>query len=398
MVDIAGKHIFLGVTASISAYKSAIIASKLSQMGCLVDVVMSKNAQKLIGTATFEALTRRPCFTEVFADHIDGDTGHIAVASRADLALIVPCSANSLAKLAHGIADDMLSTALLPLRCPLIVSPAMNTHMYANPAVQANLAILRSRGIEIIEPRTGMLACGVVGKGRVAEPEEIIEIVVAHFRDRELLKGKRVLVSAGATREPIDAVRYLSNPSTGKMGYACARSAQRMGAEVTLVTAPSHLERPAGMRIIEVTTAAEMAEAIDAVFDEIDITIMTAAVSDFRPKVMHLQKIHKSDAELELELEATQDILAALGKRRKAGQFLCGFCMETENLIDRANAKLRAKGVDMIVANDLSEEGSGFGGDTNIVSIVTDDAVERLPMMSKTALGYEIVKRIARLA
>jgi len=388
------KTVILGVTGSISAFKAASLASKLTQQGAKVDCILTANATKLIAPATFEAVTHRRSYTDTFAT---GEINHISVGTGADLAIVAPCSANVIGKLAHGIADDMLTTTLLAIRCPLIVSPAMNTHMYANVAVQENLAILRRRGIVIVKPAEGRLACGTEGRGRMPEPEVLIEEIYRHIALPKTLLGKHVVVSAGATREAIDAVRFISNPSTGKMGFACARVARMLGARVTLVTAASNREPwMSDIECIDVVSAQDMAEAMFAHVPSADIVVMAAAVSDFRPTQSYPHKVHKTDANLEIRLEPTTDILKKLGEKKHSRQFLCGFCMETEDLLPRARQKLTDKKLDLIIANDLNAPGCGFGHDTNGVTILDAETATTLEVMDKHDVAIAIFDAIVK--
>ncbi len=397
MQELKDKHILLGVTGSISAFKAIGLASKLTQAGAQVDVIVTQNGLKLAPAAAFEGVTHRKCYVDTFADTDDLTANHVLIGTRADLALIAPCSADMLAKLAHGIADDKLSTTMLAVQCPVIVAPAMNCHMYASPAVQDNLAILRRRGIEIIEPASGNLACGHVGKGRMPEPEQLIEICCRRLGQTQRLAGKRVLATAGPTREFIDAVRYISNPSSGKMGYACARAAQMNGAQVTLVSGPTNLPVPLGVECVDVVSASDMAKAVIERAPQADIIIMSAAVADFAPETRCARKIHKTEATARIDLVPTVDILAEIGKNRRKDQFLCGFCMETENLIERAKEKLIKKNADMIVANDLTQEGAGFGCPTNAVALITADGAEYLEKAPKEDVACRIIETICKM-
>ena len=397
MQELEGKHILLGVTGSISAFKAIGLASKLTQAGALVDVVATANGLRLAPAAAFEAVTHRKCYIDTFADTDDLSANHVSIGARADLALIAPCSANMLAKIAHGIADDKLSTTMLAVQCPVWVAPAMNCHMYGSASVQENLSILRRRGVGIVEPDAGNLACGYAGKGRMPEPDRLIDLCTNILARRNLLAGKRVIVTAGPTREYIDAVRYISNPSSGKMGYACARAAQLCGASVELVSGPTELPTPAGVERIDVVSAADMAQAVFERFDRADIVIMSAAVADYTPKSRCAHKMHKTGKEAQIDLVPTVDILAELGNRRRKDQFLCGFCMETENLVERAKEKRSKKKVDLIVANDLSRAGAGFGCNTNIVTLITEGDVLSLDMASKDDVARRIVDTIAQM-
>lgn len=394
---IEGKHIILGVTGSISAYKSAAIASHLTQLGAHVDVIMTKNACQFITPMTFETLTHRRVFTDTFENDFTGEVAHIGLARSADLVLIAPASANLIGKLAHGIADDMLTTTLLAVKAPVWLAPAMNSDMFEHIAVQENLALLRKRGLHIIEPASGLLACGTCGRGRMPEPDSLVERVVQEIALEKKLRGKHVLVSAGATREFLDAVRFLSNPSTGKMGLACARVARMMGAEVTLVCGHLEVPVPDGMRVIRVTSAAELGEAMFEQADRADMVIMTAAVSDFTPREQVTHKVHKTDAETNIAFIPTTDILKTLGARKRDGQFVCGFCMETDDLVARAEQKLRTKNADMIVANALNAPGCGFGHDTNGVTLVTRHDKIQLPLASKEDVALQIFEKILEM-
>ena len=391
------KRIILGVTGSISAFKSASIASKLTQMGACVDVIMTQNATKLIGPATFEGITHRKCYLDTFADTDELACSHVTLGSKADLVIVAPCSANMLAKIAHGIADDKLSTTMLAVRKhpPVLIAPAMNCFMYENDATQDNLKILQSRGMHIIEPDTGNLACGYAGKGRMPEPETIVEYALQFAALDKKLAGKRVLVTAGATREHLDPVRYISNPSTGKMGFACAKTAKMLGAEVTLIEANTSLPPIPNIHAIHVTSAQDMADAVFEHAPNADIVIMTAAVSDFTPCTQEAHKIHKTDADLTVQLKPTTDILKTLGQHKRPGQFLCGFCMETQDLIERAKQKLAAKNLDMIAANSLSEPGCGFACDTNSITILTKDGRTTLEIADKLEIAAALLQNIA---
>lgn len=391
------KHVLLGVTGSISAYKSAAIASHLTQCGALVDVVMTKNACQFITPTTFETLTHRRVYTDTFSHEFTGEVDHIAVARRADLVLIAPASANIIGKLAHGIADDMLSSTMLAVTAPIWIAPAMNSFMFENIAVQENLALLKKRGIHIIEPASGVLACGTSGRGRMPEPDFLVDLVVREIALDKSLRGKNVLISAGATREFIDAVRFLSNPSTGKMGIACAKVAQMMGANVTLVCGHTDVPVPSDMNTVHVVSAAQMADAMFEHAKNADIIIMTAAVSDFTPKETSAEKTHKTDADTTIAFVPTTDILKTLGTQKQEGQFLCGFCMETSDLIARAQTKLHAKNADMIVANSLKDPGCGFGHDTNGVTLITKQGTTPLPIMSKEDVARKIFEKILEI-
>ncbi len=396
MLRLDDKHILLGITGSISAYKSASIASHLTQLGAKVDVVMTQNACKLITPAVFEALTHRRVYTETFSTEFTGEVDHIAVARRADLVLIAPCSANMLAKLASGIADDMLSSTMLAVTAPVWLSPAMNAFMFENPATQHNLKVLQERGFHIIEPDSGNLACGTSGRGRMPDPDKLVEIVVREAALPHTLQDKHVLITAGATREFLDPVRFLSNPSTGKMGVACARAALALGARVTLVAAHIDVEPPLGAEVINVVSAQDMAKTVTQLAPKTDIVIMTAAVSDFTPAQCAEHKVHKTDAQTHIAFVPTTDILKTLGQTRSPNTYLCGFCMETQDLLERAHHKLTSKNVDMIVANSLNQSGCGFKHDTNSVTIVTQSTETTLPLMSKDEIARHIFEEILK--
>ena len=389
------KNILLGVTSSIASFKAVGLASKLTQLGAAVDVIMTQNATRLVSPCSFEGVTHRKVYTDTFEGCDDLGNLHVSIANRADLAIIAPCSANMLAKLAIGLADDKLSTTMLAVRCPVLISPAMNVNMFENAAVQHNLQILRERGCILIDPESGNLACGVVAKGRMPDPETLVEYVLRYAAMPQILKGRRVLVTAGATREAIDAVRFISNPSTGKMGYACAKAAQMAGADVTLISAPVSLKAAPGISVVPVVSAQQMADAVFEHAANADIVIMAAAVADFTPVTACDCKIHKTDAPLVIELRHTVDILQTLGQNRRKEQFLCGFSMETGNLIERSRQKLVDKHLDMIVANDLTQPGCGFAHDTNGVSMITPDDCTQLAVADKLEIAIAIIEKIA---
>lgn len=389
-----GKHILLAVTGSIAAYKAATLASMLKKLNAEVHVIMTKNGEQFISPITFETLTGNKVIDDTFDRNSGYHVAHIAMAAEADLVLVAPASANVIAKLANGIADDMLTSTMLACTCPVLVSPAMNTHMFQHPATQANIARLKELGYQVIEPASGYLACGDTGKGKMPEPEELLDYILQELSCEKDMTGRRVLVTAGPTREAIDPVRYITNHSTGKMGYALAEHAARRGAEVTLVTGPVHLPRPRFLQqIIEVTTAEEMYQAVTEVFPEQDIVAMAAAVADYRPVHVAEEKMKKSDGAMTLELERTTDIIRTLAEQ-KTRQFICGFSMETEHLIENSTAKLTKKKLDMIVANNLKVEGAGFGTDTNVVTVITPEGAEELPLMSKEEVAEAVLDRI----
>ncbi len=388
------KFIILGVTGSIAAYKAAALASALVKLHAQVQVIMTKNAQNFIHPVTFETLTGRKCLTDTFDRNFSFEVEHIAVAKRADAALVAPASANVVGKLAHGIADDMLTTTLLACTCKKFLSPAMNTAMYENPAVQDNLRTLRTYGYEIIEPASGRLACGDTGAGKMPEPDELLSYLVKELAYEKDLSGRKVLVTAGPTQEAIDPVRVITNHSTGKMGYAIARAAMLRGAQVTLVSGPVNLMPPPFVKVVPVRSAEDMFQAVASVFREQDAVIKAAAVADYTPAAVSAEKVKKKDGDMSIPLKSTRDILKYLGEHRRDGQFLCGFSMETENMLRNSQEKLARKNVDMIVANNLKVAGAGFGTDTNVVTLITRDGVRELPMMSKDEVAHAVLDRI----
>lgn len=396
MSDIAGKNILLGVTGGIACYKSVEIASRLKKFGANVKVVMTKSATEFVTPRTFQEITKNPVSVEMFGDAASFNVAHIALADFADLFLIAPATANFLAKAAHGIADDLLTTTVLATTAPLIVAPSMNTNMLENPATQANLEILRNRGVKILESATGELACGIVGKGRLPEPEIICDCVVKFF-SKKILSGKKILVTAGGTVEAIDPVRYIGNRSSGKMGYEIARAAVDCGAEVILVSGKADVAPPKNLKFIKVESAAEMREKVLAEYDSVDAVIMSAAVADYRVKNISAQKIKKSAESFTLELVKNPDILKELGALKK-NQILIGFAAETENLIEYARKKLVEKNLDMIVANNVTVEGAGFSVDTNIASFINRACeVENFEKMSKSELANKIIDRLTKI-
>lgn len=388
------KTVLLGVSGSIAAYKAASLTSILLKMGAKVRVIMTKNATKFITPLTFSTYTNSKTYTDTFDENIDYNVEHISLAQEADIVIIAPASANVIAKLAHGIADDMLTTTVLATKAPILIAPAMNTNMYDNPATQDNIDILKKRGMRIIEPDTGLLACKTDGKGKMPEPEILAEHV-AHIISREKdLDGKKVLISAGPTIEAIDPVRYITNHSTGKMGFALARQAAMMGAEVTIVSGCCNEKTPLGVQRVDVVSAKDMKNEIISRAAGSDIVIMAAAVADFTPTNPAQEKIKKKESDVSsIELKRTDDILGILGKQKDRQYFLCGFSMETQNVIENSEKKLRDKNLDMIVANDLRKEGAGFANDTNIVTLITRESSVELPIMSKDDVAYEILKR-----
>lgn len=388
-----GKHIVLGVTGSIAAYKIASLASMLAKKHADVTVIMTRNATNFINPITFESLTGNKCLVDTFDRNFEFQVEHVSLAKQTDVFLTAPASANVIAKAAHGIADDMLTTTLLACTCPKIFVPAMNTRMYQNPVVQDNMEILKRYGMEVITPADGYLACGDTGAGKMPEPEVLYEAIVKALTPKDMA-GKRVLVTAGPTREKIDPVRYISNHSTGKMGYAIARAAMLRGADVTLVSGKVNLEPPKGVRLLPVVSAADMAQAVKENARDQDIIIKAAAVADYRPSVTADEKLKKKDGEMTIELERTEDILAYLGAHRRNGQFLCGFSMETEHMLGNSRLKLEKKNIDMIVANNLKQAGAGFGTDTNVVTFLTADETVQLPIMSKEDVADRLLSFI----
>ncbi len=393
-----GKNIVLGVTGGIACYKACELASLLVKQHADVQVIMTENATKFVTPITFEQLTGNKALTDTFDRNFVHSVEHISVADKADMVIIAPATANIIAKLAHGIADDMLTTTVLACRCPKAIAPSMNTAMLENQVTRDNIETLRHYGWEIIEPDSGRLACGAVGKGKLPAPERLLEAVLhtaAHEKD---MTGKKVLVTAGPTREALDPVRYLTNHSTGKMGYAIAKAASRRGAEVVLVSGKTDLPKPAYVNVVDITSAQDMYDAVMAEADNSDIIIKAAAVADYRPATVADNKIKKTDGNMSIPLERTTDILKTLGEKKTAGRFLCGFSMETENMIENSRAKLTKKNLDMIAANNVKVEGAGFGVDTNVLTLITADDQKELPMMSKDqaadALLDEIMKRI----
>ena len=388
------KYVVLGVTGSIAAYKAASLASALTKLHCDVQVIMTANAANFIHPVTFETLTGRKCLLDTFDRNFSFEVEHISVAKRADLVLVAPASANVIGKLAHGIADDMLTTTLMACTCPKLISPAMNTAMYENPVLQDNLRLLEKYGYQIIEPASGHLACGDSGKGKMPEPDELLSWVLKEIAYKKDLTGKKILVTAGPTQESIDPVRFITNHSSGKMGYAIARAAMLRGADVTLVTGPVSIAPPPFVRVVPVLSAEDMFQAVTSVSDRQDAVIKAAAVADYTPLSVSDQKVKKKDGEMNIELKRTKDILKFLGEHKPDGQFLCGFSMETENMLQNSRKKLAQKHVDMIVANSLRTSGAGFGTDTNVVTLITRDGEEELPLMSKDEVAHQILNRI----
>lgn len=389
-----GKTVVLGVTGSIAAYKIANLTSMLTKLHCDVHVIMTKNATNIINPITFETLTAHKCLVDTFDRNFNYNIEHVALGEKADVVLVAPASANVIGKMAAGIADDMLTTTILACKCKKIVAPAMNTNMYENSVVQANLKKLKEFGMQVIEPASGMLACRVEGKGKLPSEEVLLEYILREIQFEKDMTGKKVLVTAGATQEAIDPVRYITNHSTGKMGYALAKIAMRRGADVTLITAPTNLPAPLFADVVPVVSAQEMFDAVKERAPKMDIIIKAAAVADYTPVSVSDEKIKKKDGDLSLPMRRTTDILAYLGEHRKPGQFICGFSMETENLVENSKKKLQKKNADLIVANNLRDEGAGFGTDTNVVTLVMEEGIVELPCMSKEEVAEAVLDAI----
>ena len=389
-----GKTVLLGVTGSIAAYKIAYLASALKKLHAQVHVLMTKNATNFINPITFETLTGNKCLVDTFDRNFQFSVEHVSIAKQADVVMIAPASANVIGKLAHGIADDMLTTTIMACKCKKIVSPAMNTNMYENPIVQDNLAILQHYGYEVTEPASGYLACGDTGAGKMPEPEMLLDYILREIAKEKDLLGRKVLVTAGPTQESIDPVRYITNHSSGKMGYALAKAAMLRGADVTLVSGPCAIEPPPFVKLVPVVTAKEMFDAVTSVSFEQDIIIKAAAVADYRPANVYEDKVKKQEEQMSIELEKTDDILGYLGEHRLPGQFLCGFSMETQNMIGNSRAKLGKKHLDMVAANNLKVAGAGFQGDTNVLTLITQDEDVSLQLMSKEDAANVILDKI----
>ena len=390
-----GKNVVIGVTGGIAAYKTPNLVSMLVKAGYTVDVIMSENAGNFITPNTFEALTGRRCITDTFDRSHSFEIEHISLAEKADCFMIAPCTANVIGKIASGIADDMLTTTIMACICKKIIVPAMNTNMYENPIVQENMDKLARHGYEIVEADEGRLACGAVGKGKMPSPEVLFEYIERECRYEKDMKGLKVLVTAGATQEQIDPVRYITNHSTGKMGYAIAYDAMLRGAEVTLVSGKTSLQKPPFVNTIDVLSANDMFLAVKDNFENADIVVKSAAVADFTPVSTAEEKIKKSNTDFgEIKLKRTEDIIGYLGEHKRKGQFICGFSMETENMLENSRKKLTKKNMDMIVANNLKTEGAGFGTDTNVVTIITKDEEKLLPMMPKREVSHYILSAV----
>lgn len=391
-----GKTVVLGVTGSIAAYKIASLASKLVKLHADVHVLMTQNATNFITPITFETLTRNKCLIDTFDRNFQFDVAHVSLAKKADVMLIAPASANVIGKIANGIADDMLTTTVMASTAPVLISPAMNTHMYENPIVQDNLQKLERFGYKIIAPAVGMLACHDVGAGKMPEPEMLLDWILREIACKKDLQGKKILVTAGPTQEAVDPVRYLTNHSTGKMGYALARCAMLRGADVTLVTGPTAITPPPFVQTVAVTSAEEMYQEVTKRAAEQNAIIMAAAVADYRPATVSAEKQKKQAGDAVLPLSRTKDILAYLGEHKPAGQFLCGFSMETQHMLENSRAKLKRKHLDMICANNLKVAGAGFGTDTNVVTLIQAQKEQELPLQSKEAVGHAILDVIAK--
>lgn len=391
-----GKTVVLGVTGSIAAYKIASLASKLVKLHADVHVLMTQNATNFITPITFETLTGNKCLIDTFDRNFQFDVAHVSLAKKADVMLIAPASANVIGKIANGIADDMLTTTVMASTAPVLISPAMNTHMYENPIVQDNLQKLERFGYKIIAPAVGMLACHDVGAGKMPEPEMLLDWILREIACKKDFQGKKILVTAGPTQEAVDPVRYLTNHSTGKMGYALARCAMLRGADVTLVTGPTAITPPPFVQTVAVTSAEEMYQEVTKRAAEQNAIIMAAAVADYRPATVSAEKQKKQAGDAVLPLSRTKDILAYLGEHKPAGQFLCGFSMETQHMLENSRAKLKQKHLDMICANNLKVAGAGFGTDTNVVTLIQAQKEQELPLQSKEAVGHAILDVIAK--
>ena len=392
-----GKTVLLGVTGSIAAYKIANLASMLVKLHCNVHVIMTQNATNFINPITFETLTNNRCLVDTFDRNFQYNVEHVSLAKQADVVLVAPASANVMAKLAHGLADDMLTTTVLACNCKKIVSPAMNTQMYNNPITQDNMKTLRHYGFEVIDPASGYLACGDIGAGKMPEPEVLLDYILKEIAFKKDMQGMNVLVTAGPTQEALDPVRFISNHSTGKMGYAIATNAMLRGANVTLVSGPTNIKKPPFVNVINVKSAQDMFEAVTSNAATQDIIIKSAAVADYTPENVSDEKVKKKDGDMSIPLKRTQDILKYLGEHKPEGQFLCGFSMETQNMLENSRAKLEKKNLDMIIANNLKVAGAGFGTDTNIVTMITKNQEIELPIMSKSEVAGAILDKILEL-
>ncbi len=395
MENLSGKTVLLGITGGIAAYKMANVASALRKTGAEVHCILTQNATQFITPLTFETLSNNRCIVDTFDRNFQYDVAHVSLAKKADVILIAPATANVIAKLAHGLADDMLTTTVLAARCPKLIAPAMNTAMLENPATQENLATLRRYGFTVIEPATGMLACKDVGSGKLPEPEVLCEEIYRVIAREKDLQGLHITVTAGPTQESLDPVRFLTNHSSGKMGYAIAREAMLRGADVTLISGPVALKAPLGVKLVNITTAQEMLEGVQAALPQTDVLVMAAAVADYRPAVVADNKMKKGDTELSIPLARTGDVLGWVAQNRHPGLFVCGFSMETEHMLENSQKKLTKKKLDMIVANNLKTQGAGFGVETNVVTLITQDWVEELPLLGKDEVAGKLLTAIA---
>ena len=395
MENLSGKTVLLGITGGIAAYKMANVASALRKTGAEVHCILTQNATQFITPLTFETLSNNRCIVDTFDRNFQYDVAHVSLAKKADVILIAPATANVIAKLAHGLADDMLTTTVLASRCPKLIAPAMNTAMLENSATQENLATLRRYGFTVIEPATGMLACKDVGSGKLPEPEVLCEEIYRVIAREKDLQGLHITVTAGPTQESLDPVRFLTNHSSGKMGYAIAREAMLRGADVTLISGPVALKAPLGVKLVNITTAQEMLEGVQVALPQTDVLVMAAAVADYRPAVVADQKMKKGDTELSIPLERTGDVLGWVAQNRHPGLFVCGFSMETEHMLENSQKKRTKKKLDMIVANNLKTQGAGFGVETNVVTLITQDWVEELPLLGKDEVAGKLLTAIA---
>ena len=395
MENLSGKTVLLGITGGIAAYKMANVTSALRKTGAEVHCILTQNATQFITPLTFETLTNNRCIVDTFDRNFQYDVAHVSLAKKADVILIAPATANVIAKLAHGLADDMLTTTVLAARCPKLIAPAMNTAMLENPATQENLATLRRYGFTVIEPATGMLACKDVGSGKLPEPEVLCEEIYRVIAREKDLQGLHITVTAGPTQESLDPVRFLTNHSSGKMGYAIAREAMLRGADVTLISGPVALKAPLGVKLVNITTAQEMLEGVQAALPQTDVLVMAAAVADYRPAVVADQKMKKGEGDMSIPLERTGDVLGWVAQNRHPGLFVCGFSMETEHMLENSQKKLSKKKLDMIVANNLKTQGAGFGVETNVVTLITQDWVEELPLLGKDEVAGKLLTAIA---
>ena len=393
-----GKTVLLGVTGGIAAYKAAALASALVKQHAAVEVIMTQNATQFVTPLTFEQLTGHRAMVDTFDRNFSHQVEHISLAERTDLVIIAPATANVCAKLAHGLADDMLTTTVLACKCPKLIAPAMNTNMYENPVTQDNLEVLKHYGWDVIEPASGRLACGAVGKGKMPEPEDLLQYVLRYLAFPHDLAGKRILVTAGPTQEALDPVRYLTNHSTGKMGYAIAKMAMLRGAEVTLISGPTSIVPPPFVNVVKITSAQDMFDAVSSRAEDSDFIFKAAAVADYTPAEYNDNKMKKKDGDLSIPLKRTQDILKYLGEHRVDGQVICGFSMETQNMIENSRVKLEKKNLDMICANNLKQAGAGFGVDTNVITIITGAGMTELPLLSKEAAANAILDKALSLS